>query len=478
MTLTTRRRNLALFGGVFLVALAVGMVFPRSAPDAYDSEIMLQVTESMIHDQSVQVHRDQFGFNKPYSSYGIGMSLLMLPPYAVAEWLGGDPVSAAMDVNAFLFAGIAVACAGLALLSGLSHRGAAATALLVGVGTMLLPYTATAFSEPGVGLAIAVALVGLQATRQNQGWGPLVVGGASGFALLMRTDSLLLVCPVLVVALGWLARRRALAAAHFAIGFAPFVIVWAAYNYARYGAPWRQGYSQQTFNHPLGSGLWGLLFSPGRGLFLYAPAIVVALVALRAAWRRWPVLALVPLGCLVLRLLFYARWWSWHGGWGWGPRFLVAVMPALAVGFVEVVRTFASWSRWKQALLVAVVVLTAGIQVAGAAVRYEPDRLQRAMSRVRLDGSPRSQSAANEKFIDDQIADWRLFPVTDHVTLLSEGRHLAGKLFVPEFQPVRASALSALGLSGAVLVWLSVAGRRRGPRESAPQTKTPAAATA
>jgi hypothetical protein len=26
-------------------------------------------------------------------------------------------------------------------------------------------------------------------------------------------------------------------------------------------------------------------------------------------------------------LVFYGAWWAWHGGWCWGPRFLVPLMP-------------------------------------------------------------------------------------------------------------------------------------------------------
>ena len=32
-------------------------------------------------------------------------------------------------------------------------------------------------------------------------------------------------------------------------------------------------------------------------------------------------------------LMVYAKWSSWHGGWGWGPRFLLPFVPLLHVMF-------------------------------------------------------------------------------------------------------------------------------------------------
>jgi hypothetical protein len=29
----------------------------------------------------------------------------------------------------------------------------------------------------------------------------------------------------------------------------------------------------------------------------------------------------------LLALIFYGSWWAWDGGWSWGPRFLVPLIP-------------------------------------------------------------------------------------------------------------------------------------------------------
>jgi hypothetical protein len=83
-------------------------------------------------------------------------------------------------------------------------------------------------------------------------------------------------------------------------------------------------------------GAAGLLISPSRGLLVYSPVVLVALLGLGAAGRRlrdhglgWNHLA-----CVVL-YLGYASYTVWWGGHSYGPRylldFIVLLTPAAAV---------------------------------------------------------------------------------------------------------------------------------------------------
>ncbi len=463
----TPAQDTAFFGGIMLLALAAGLLFARGEPETYDSEIMLQVTESLWADQSFRVREDPFGFNTPYASYGIGMSLLMFPPYALAKNLGTDAVSAAMDVNALLYACIVGCALAFARLAGATRAQAAATALLVALGTMLLPYTATAFSEMGVALAVAAGLVALQARAVGRSWAPLLAGGAAGFALLMRSDSLVLVVVPLVAAMVALSDDRRKDLVRLGAAFAPFFAFWAYYNSLRFGAPWRLGYEgPQTFNHSMVDGLLGLTVSPGRGLLWHAPFVVAALVGLRLAWSRSRVLVLFAIVLLVARLLFYSRWWAWNGGWNWGPRFLVPAMPALAVGMYELVRRFGSYGKPVRAALAALLVCSAAVQVAGAAVAYERAALvQEGLQHALWDGSEVSVSDDMRRFVSDQINRWDLFPVTDHADRLLDGRDLAGKRLAKP-----SALIAAVGLAGLIALAFGSGARpprrRAGPREA------------
>jgi len=113
-----------------------------------------------------------------------------------------------------------------------------------------------------------------------------------------------------------------------AIGVAPLL----AYNYFAFGSPLEQGYGTKPFDTPPTLGLYGLLFSPSRGLLVYTPYVIFAFAALLRAWRwpgevatrlRW--LSLVWLATLVL----YATYAEWWGGRVFGSRFLDDLAPVL-----------------------------------------------------------------------------------------------------------------------------------------------------
>jgi hypothetical protein len=77
-----------------------------------------------------------------------------------------------------------------------------------------------------------------------------------------------------------------------------------------------------------------LLFSFGKGIFFFAPGLLLPIrktlrkvqeatnVDLFAIYTLW-------MSFLIGLLLVYSSWWAWHGGWFWGPRFLlIASIPA------------------------------------------------------------------------------------------------------------------------------------------------------
>jgi hypothetical protein len=454
--------------GAVLCALALGLVFTRVKPETYDSDVMLQVTESMLHRRSFAIERDIFQLNPPYSVYGLGMSLLMAVPYALAERVGGDPVSAAMDTNAIVYAAAIGVVFVLARRLGLSQTRALVVTALVALTTNLLPYTATGFSEPGVALAIAIGLVAVVRVADWPWAGPLA-GAAAGFALLLRSDSLVLVVPWLALAVFLCAPDRVRATIGYSAGFFPFFVGWALYNNLRFGAPWRLGYANNPFNHDPVTGVTGLLFSPGRGLFIYVPIAIVALLGLALAWRRRPILVALCVVLLVARVLFYAPWWAWNGGWCWGPRFLVPAMPALAVGFAEIVRRARNVPRRSLIAFGVIAAVSFLVQLAGATVAYEESRLTEELDKAQWDASPQAVSQENQRIIDDALFDWRLFAVTDHTARMLRGENLAGKVF---HAPVRTGRIAVIvGL--AVLGSLVTAAALRRPRdESEPSSST------
>lgn len=449
--------------GLFACVLAIGLLFTRGTPESYDAQIMLQVTQSLVDHGTFTVHRDPFAMNVPYSYYGIGMSLLMALPYWAAEHLRQAPGPWVMSVNAVVVAAVAVTAFALGLATGMTRLQSLAASLLTAFGTLLLPYVATGFSEPAIALAIALGLLAVR-TRH-----PALAGAAGGLALLMRTDSALLVVPVLAAA-AWIAggrgRRPAL---RFGFGLLPAVAVVGAYNALRFGAPWRSGYFL-SFNHPLPAGLYGLLFSPAAGLFLYVPLLVAALAGLALGFRRERLLVTAAVLLLAARIPFYAIWFGWQAYWAWGPRYLVPAMPALAIGLLEICRRWRGLAPPLKVGLAALCALSVAVQVVGAAIAYE----HAAMFAALLHAHPAISGPgfivdearpATEAIWDRVEFDWSLWPIPDEARDLLSGRHLAGHWLAPA--PNGGVLAVLLAVAGAGLAAAALAARRRPASQTA-----------
>ena len=102
-----------------------------------------------------------------------------------------------------------------------------------------------------------------------------------------------------------------------------------------YSALWQNqhhtGFMSVTYPQP--AALWGLTFGIFRGLFVRAPWLLLALPGLVAWWRTGRLRAewWALLSVSILTLLFYGSSMMWWGGFTAGPRYIVPMIPFLAV---------------------------------------------------------------------------------------------------------------------------------------------------
>jgi hypothetical protein len=100
----------------------------------------------------------------------------------------------------------------------------------------------------------------------------------------------------------------------------------------------RQGLLGITWPRP--GRLIAILFSPARGLLTIMPVFMISFLGLwhmfRCRTRRSE--AFVILAVLLGYLMINAGFYGWHGGWAYGPRYLVPMLPFLAIAMI-----FAPW---------------------------------------------------------------------------------------------------------------------------------------
>lgn len=130
-------------------------------------------------------------------------------------------------------------------------------------------------------------------------------------------------------------RRRFPLLAGILTGAAVLYIIW---NVLRWGAPLDTGYGETMgqFGNPPLIGLYGLLFSAGKSIFLFSPPLVLAAVATRGFWRAHKDAAIAVLCLVVGPTLLAASFLSWAGDYAWGPRYLVFATPLLVLPLATV----------------------------------------------------------------------------------------------------------------------------------------------
>ncbi len=221
----------------------------------------------------------------------------------------------------------------------LSERASLALVLLYFLGTSVRTVSSQAlWQHAGVHLAVAFALWLLVDERPRTARRDLLAGLSLGLGSVVRQTTAL-------VALGFAPSRAGLrGAAVLGAGVVAGVLPLLFFNWLAYGSPSEMGYGVKPFDTPVVDGFVGLLFSPSRGLFVYEPWTMLALVSMviaRFAKTTRGRTSETLSGLLVAWVVFvgvYATYAEWWGGRVFGPRFLDDLAPVLVAGLAWGVR--------------------------------------------------------------------------------------------------------------------------------------------
>jgi 4-amino-4-deoxy-L-arabinose transferase-like glycosyltransferase len=365
----TDRRDLLLAGLVAIGLLALCVAVQRGRVPSYDGKIAYATARAMADGRLHLLPGDDFfKANLPYSHYGIGMPLVILPLYLLQRALGMAP-----DLLVTLASPLLLAATGaVTYLSGRelawSRRVSLAAALAAVALTQALQISQELLSESGIALSTALLILGMLRWRNRRSSGPWLAGVGVGAGLLFRSDSAALLGIGLLLLPAFVPWRRLLAERRRWIGLAlPMLaaLAWTAwYAELRDGSVVPAVYGG-TFTTPLLTGLYGLLLSHGKSLFVYNPFLLLAIPGAVALWRRDRAATALLLLLAVVRPLFYARWSAWYGGVAWGPRFL---MPAAVPLSLLAVYGVSRLRRVRLPLRVPAVAVVAGLVVASALV--------------------------------------------------------------------------------------------------------------
>lgn len=389
---STAQINLRLRGFIFFSLMAVYLLVYIPTPDSADGDAILGVSASLVRSGRADIaalgaqdaifeyamsRMGAFGCDDNYyAKKGLTPSLFLLPLTILAQhvpWLSLRAV--AMLFNPLVTAFTAVLLYDLVRLFGYQPRTGLMLALLYGIGTTALVYVKTLFGEPLAALLLTLAV--LSTLRYWQGGSSrwlILTGGAMGAAIGINLSYLLPAALLGLIVISEARTFHTLARISLSYGLPIALCVGgiALYNAARFCNPLTSGYyldSGEGFNRPFLAGLFGLTFSPYRGLFWYAPIFLVSAFGLPRLPSRKVALTVTLL--VAAQFFAYANWWSWHGGVVWGPRFLLPIMPLLALCLAPLLeRAYESWPV--RAALNVLATLSILIQVLGVLLSPYP----------------------------------------------------------------------------------------------------------
>ena len=345
-----------------------------------DDISMLNVTESIVDKHSTEVEAADFPASPTgidgnhYSKYGIGQSLLAIPFYLSGKAL--RPIvnlNEVTDSSGLLRTGTTIyvvsllcmlATAAVDVLFYLTARelGYGPTVsflatLCLGTGTFVWYYSRTFLAESTSMLAVFGAFYALVRVGNRIRIGPIAAFAICvACALLLRIGTAAAIVPLGIWFFGKLLFERGLSVKRFFIyAMMAFSIILsglaliAIYDRARFGNVFETGYRTEAsaFTTPLLVGVPGLLLSSGKGIFEYAPILILGCIGWFSLLRSRRSTAIVIASVVLADVLFYARWYQWWGGGVWGPRFLVIVVPLIALGIpAAMARARTRAQRW------------------------------------------------------------------------------------------------------------------------------------
>lgn len=216
-----------------------------------------------------------------------------------------------------------------------------------GFGTLFLNYSVSFFNHVPAAFFIFYAYYLISNAKSNRAF--LYAGVFTGLAFLTEFPTILFSMSVGIYILYQykyeklkpvdLAKRLT----YFAIPVTGAIIILGFYNYLHFGSPflmseqilYKQNLSREIDVHSFKQnpiyGIWGLYFSPLKGLFLISPFLLFSFWGFREFFIKKKKLAILGVSYVLIISFLYSLWPDCFGATPYGPRYLISVIPFLSL---------------------------------------------------------------------------------------------------------------------------------------------------
>ena len=390
---------------IFGFFLSLYVLIGRGEYYSIDEMARYGLTKTLVLERDLSITKaDGTSF---YCAYPILQSIIAVPLYVLGEFaVGGDPVAREEGgrllvsfLNSIL---TALSCVVLFRISRhVKHRlrTSLILTLVFGLCTITLPYARMFLSEPLTGLLLlCAAFFAISSSRER----PLR-GILAGFFLFVAATNNYVALPAMGIVFLYFAFQVKGIRESLRFDTLKDVRLWALilfgmaavaeglwYNQARFGSYFKSAYhfyeiqpnivypdGMTGFSYPLLAGIYGFLLSPTRSIFLFSPPLIAAFFVWPRFLREHRRTAFLFLSVSAVFLLIYSKWFGWHGGYAWGPRYMVQVTGFLLIPFGYLIEDFQNLARLKKLSVTA-------LCIAGFYVQLLPTILHPVESYVKI----------------------------------------------------------------------------------------------
>jgi len=287
--------------------------------------------------------------NFPGAIYPL-LPIVGAPFYVIAQTLNIPPIP-----FVFLFLNstiIAVSCVVMFYLGKeifSSEKVGFVLALIFGITSYLWPYTTTMFARPLAILFLMTFIYLIIYQRKNKNPViPIFAGLSLGLSFVAHYH-FLFVLPIVIIFGIYELRKNLKSVILFII---PIFLLIAAIGFSNYtirgdfdnfGSLDITGNISYTMD-----GIYGLLFSPGRSIFLYFPIALLYPFGLYYLYQKDKSLTLFLLVLSIAFFLFVGTGESWYINPYWGPdRYLTPLIPLISIAIGSLIIKFSNVRSWK-----------------------------------------------------------------------------------------------------------------------------------
>lgn len=311
------------------------------------------------------------------SMYPVLPAILALPVYMISI-LAGFPVTNPVvlclaRISAAIITTLAAVFMYFIFKRFISKKWSSALTIAYALGTSNWAVSSQDLWQHGTNqLFLILTVFALLKVKENE-WFYFLAGLFSGLAVAARPVSVVIVFFIFLYILQ--SRRKYLLQTVLGI-LVPLTLL-AFYNTYYFGVPWMTGYGQSilaltNWETPLVYGLLGQLVSPSRGLLVFSPFLIFSLAGIVFIWRKKSSLSQdqrLLFRYLFFGLVFYilvmSKWAYWYGGYSYGCRMLLDIVPLLMIFIIPVVKRRALKKKWLAVIFLFLISISIFFQLVG-----------------------------------------------------------------------------------------------------------------